>query len=453
MRKDLTLVRSFFIINIKDKKNMVDLSEYILEGIFDEISNTELTKQIVDGIKAWAKNIYKRGGRIKVDSKTGKITLPETWLEIQCPIPAAASFDIIKNTSIKLIDATDKDLLKFSNCRLDNTSKITIEGGTVSYLPKYMENVGEVGAFVNGDLDISEINNIGNLRISVRGNLTGCQHLKSVDTLSITGYDKKHIKDNFNNLTYSNKIRLCHVQNDAELFKNLKNLSSITFNKCSPVDISNIKHIQELKIEECEVFIPAYWPRNIDYVDLNNWDESFNITDLDLQNFPNISKMKYNGTKFNIDILKDKDALTALAALQYAAGKNSVSHAGRKSRGTAIPQEIIDYFIKNCKQVKYDNIDVGKEYFVMPVDWIRDTKYLKMYKISGRTILSELEKRFPFNTYRSYDVYGYSICHETWERGYASDTELRNTFTGEKPAYIFEINNKVEPLVDIIMDL
>jgi hypothetical protein len=89
----------------------------------------------------------------------------------------------------------------------------------------------------------------------------------------------------------------------------------------------------------------------------------------------------------------------------------------------------------------------------MPVSWIRETEYLKMYKLSGKTILSELEKRYPFNGYRSYDVYGYDSGHEEWTRGYASDIELRNAFTGEKPAYIFEINNKVEPLVDIIMDL
>lgn len=433
---------------------MINLDEYILESIFDEISTAQFTKQIIDEIKAWTKNIYKRNGRIKVDSKTGKITLPETWLEIPCPIPSAASFDIIKNATINFINATDEDLLKFSNCQIDNTSEIIIKRGTVSYLPKYMENVGEVSIFVDGDLDISEINNIGNLKIGVGGNLTGCQYLKSVNTLNIIGYGKKHIKDNFNNLINANEIELCEIQSDAKLFKNLKNLSSITFDKCSPVDISNIKHIQKLIIKECDEFIPTYWPRNINYVDLNNWDESFSITDLDLHNFPNISKMRYNGSDFNIDILKDKDALTALAALQYATGRNSVSHAERKPRSTVIPQEIIDYFIKNANQVKYDNINSNKKYFVMPVCWTRDTEYMKMYRISGKTILSELERRCPFD--RSYifpDVYGYDVSFKDWVHRYADDEELRNTFTGEKPAYIFEINNKVEPLVDIIMNL
>ena len=139
---------------------MIDLSQYILEGIFDEPTDTEFRKQIIDEIKVWSKNIYKRNGRIKVDSKTGKITLPETWMEIQCPIPQGASFDIIKNATINLINATDEDLLKFSNCQIDNTSEIIIKRGTVSYVPKYMENVGEVSVFVDGDLDISEINNI-----------------------------------------------------------------------------------------------------------------------------------------------------------------------------------------------------------------------------------------------------------------------------------------------------
>ena len=433
---------------------MIDLSQYILEGIFDEPSDAEFHKQIIDEIKAWAKTIYKRNGRIKVDSKTGKITLPETWLEIQCPIPSASSFDIIKNATINLINATDEDLLKFGNCQIDNTSEIIIKRGTVSYLPKYMENVGEVSVSVDGDLDISEINNIVNLRIEVSGNLTGCQYLQSVNTLNIKGCGKKHIKDNFNNLINANEIKLYAIQSDAKLFKNLKNLSSITFDKCSPVDISNIKHIQKLIIKECDEFIPAYWPRNINWVDLDNWDESFSIADLDLHNFPNISKMRYNGSDFNIDILKDKDALTALAALQYATGKNSTNYARRKPRSTVIPQEIIDYFIKNTNQVKYDNIDSSKEYFVMPVDWLRDTEYMKMYRISGKIILSELEKRYPFNRLSMFlDAYGYCVSFKDWKHGYASDTELYNTFTGEKPAYIFEINNKVWPLVDIIMNL
>ena len=164
--------------------------------------------------------------------------------------------------------------------------------------------------------------------------------------------------------------------------------------------------------------------------------------------------MRYNGSDFNIDIIKDKDALTALAALQYATGRNSVSHAERKPRSTVIPQEIIDYFIKNANRVKYDNIDSSKEYFVMPVNWLRDTEYMKMYRIRGKTILSELEKRYPFNpVYRICDVYGYDVSFKDWMHGYASDVELRNTFIGKKPAYIFEINNKVWPLVDIIMNL
>ena len=41
---------------------MINLSQYILEGIFDEPTDTEFRKQIIDEIKVWSKNIYKRIG-------------------------------------------------------------------------------------------------------------------------------------------------------------------------------------------------------------------------------------------------------------------------------------------------------------------------------------------------------------------------------------------------------
>ena len=38
-------------------KNMINLSQYILEGIFDEPSDTKLNKLAISAIKAWVKTI------------------------------------------------------------------------------------------------------------------------------------------------------------------------------------------------------------------------------------------------------------------------------------------------------------------------------------------------------------------------------------------------------------
>ena len=38
-------------------KNMINLSQYILEGIFDELSDTKLNKLAISAIKAWVKTI------------------------------------------------------------------------------------------------------------------------------------------------------------------------------------------------------------------------------------------------------------------------------------------------------------------------------------------------------------------------------------------------------------
>jgi hypothetical protein len=242
-----------------------------------------------------------------------------------------------------------------------------------------------------------------------------------------------------------------HVECDVNLFKNVNNIInkygisnghlSIEFKNCL-VDLSNItKYEGYITLGDLSDLKGEFLPKYIDTLEI--LDKNIRLEDLSNINLSNVDTLIVDSLgHINPLIVKDKEALKVYVNLcQFV-----------KNNGENIPQEVIDYFIKNTKQIKYNDVKNNEEYFVIPPDWCRKSKYETMYKIKGSVIINEITNKFhPFNVCSDYDCFGYVSIHDRWERKFGWDSDLVNTFVRGKDAYIFKINDKVKPLADSIM--
>ena len=105
---------------------MINLSQYILEGIFDEPSDAKFKKSAISAIKAWVKTIEKTNGRIKFDQENMKVILPSfSSFGISCPIPNSITLEIDGDnsrvyTNLTLKNATDDDIDKVKHLQTDS---------------------------------------------------------------------------------------------------------------------------------------------------------------------------------------------------------------------------------------------------------------------------------------------------------------------------------------------
>lgn len=434
---------------------MINLDKYILEGIFDEPSEAKLTKLAISKLKAWVKTIQKDGkGRVKFDQENMKVILPSrAHFDISCPIPNPITLEIDGDNSkyhtrLSLINATDDDIDKVKHLQM--RSKYLYDS--------YITHIPQEWSFIDGDIKIYDPNN--NIDLS---NLSEVENISIESTKKVKIFGIENIKAarhiQFKNITVDGIFKklketsmdMDHVECDVNLFKNVNNIInkwgisnghlSIKFEKCL-VDLSNItKYEGYITLGDLSDLKGEFLPKYVDTLKI--LDENIRVEDLSNINLSNVDTLIVDCLGYiNPLITKDKEALSAYINLCQSV----------KDRIERVPQEIIDYFVKNTKQIKYNDVKNNEEYFVIPHDWIRKSEYISMYKIKGSVIIDEITNAFhPFNTCFAYKHFGYDLGFDKWERGGGCGTDLVNTFVKGEDAYIFKINDKVKPLADSIM--
>lgn len=382
-----------------------------------------------------------------------KVILPShANFKISCPIPDSITLEIDGDnsrvyTNLTLKNATDDDIDKVKHLQTD--SKCLIDS--------YITHIPQEWSVMDGDFEIYNPNN--NIDLSNLSEVVD-MCIESTKKVKIFGIENikaaRHIR--FKNITVDGIFKklketsmdMDHVECNVNLFKNVNNIINkyggnkgqepIDFKKCL-VDLSNITRyegymtlgdISDLKRE----FLPKY----IDTLEI--LDENVKIEDLSDINLSNIDTLIVDCLgHINPLLVKDKEALKVYINF-YQFVKNNVK---------SIPQEIIDYFVKNTKQIKYNDIKNNEEYFVIPPHWANKSKYESMYKIKGSVIINEITNKFhPFNLCSDWEHFGVT-SYDGWERGRGWPGDLENTFVRGEDAYIFKINDKVKPLADSIM--
>lgn len=432
---------------------MKSFSEFIKESVFDEIPTAKLNKQLIDKVKVWVKTIDKSSGRIKFDQKNMKVLLPShACLTIPCPIPNSITLEIDDDnskyyTNLTLINATDDDIDKVKHLQMKSKS---LRNSYITHMPQEWSSI---------DSDISILNPNNNIDLSNLSEIRSI-YISSVKKVKIFGIENikvaRHIQ--FVNITVDGIFKklketsmdMDRVECDVNLFKNVNNIINkegkgqgpIKFEKCL-VDLSNItkyegdmwlRYISDLKGE----FLPKYIHT------LKILDENVGVEDLLNINLSNVDNLIVKCLNYiNPHILKDKEAVRIFVNF-YQFVKNN---------GESVPQEIIDYFVKNTKRIKYNDVKNNEEYFVIPHDWSNKSEYISMYKIKGSVIMDEItNKPSPFNVCNDYEYFGYMDWSHMWGSGEGWNDDLVNTFVKGEDAYIFKINDKVKPLADSIMN-
>ena len=383
-----------------------------------------------------------------------KVILPShANFEISCPIPNSITLEIDGDNSkyythLSLINATDDDIDKVKylqmRCKYLYNSYIT-------YIPQEW-------SVIDGDFEIYDPNN--DIDLSNLSEVVANMCIESTKKVKIFGVENikaaRHIQ--FKNITVDGIFKKLKetsmdmdcVECNVNLFKNVNNIINkyggkgqgpIKFEKCL-VDLSNITRYEGyMTLGDISDLKGEFLPKHIDTLKI--LDKNVKIEDLSDINLSNIDTLIVDCLgHINPLLVKDKEALKVYINFYQFVENNDKS----------IPQEIIDYFVKNTKQIKYNDIKNNEEYFVIPLDWVNKSKYELMYKIKGSVIINEITDKFhPFNTGNDWKYFGYMSIHDRWERGRGWPGDLENTFVRGEDAYIFKINDKVKPLADSIM--
>lgn len=348
---------------------MKSLYESILDDnifIVEKIQNSNINL-----IKDWVKNnINKSSGRVKVDNKTGLVTLPpKSNISITCPIPEIVKFADLEDCRLTLYKATDDDLAKFEGKIEDKIYSLTVRDSSITST-QFINSIYNVDlVFLNtSKLDISSIKEVGALSIIPNKNISisGCKNLSKVNKISLNGGENSiiTIKDDFSSVKNIDKVFFKHVKCDSTIFKNIKTADTIDLNYSSEIDLSSINKLKSLNLTTKHNFDTTLLPKSVDTLMV---DSNSSISDIELEYLPKTNYFRLNGQTINTEIFNDKEAIKVINSLNNALGERggmySVSY--KKPNSLVVPEEVIEYFKKNCKQVKPGELKPNKQYFII----------------------------------------------------------------------------------------
>ena len=361
---------------------MIDLNEYILESVFDEPSDAEFHKQMIDKVKAWVKTIEKYKGRAKFNSKTGKVTLPEGSVGIFCPIPEYVSFEDINVSNgdkLTIYNPSDNDLNKLSSLqyrRIEITGHIH-KRTSITHIPKNWDGLYELRLYgLNDDIDLSNLTQTISLDIRYIGNkinVSGIENIKRADYIVIDGGKYGvHIDGTFNKL-HEATINMTNVKCSPELFKKVK---KVTCARCDYgaelkdciIDLSNIGYMDQMKLTADDLK-SEFLPKKIDtlyiYGDINRIDILSGI-DSDINKIFIYDGDADKQSILNSNILKDKDSVNAILSLNKCLG--SRDYYCRRADSDKLPVELLEYFRKKAKEIEISEYKDNHHYILFSKD-------------------------------------------------------------------------------------
>ena len=353
------------------------LNEYLRESIKESIMDgmngiaKAQDKATIQGIKNWVKsNVSKDKGRIKIDSKTGEITLPDaSYINIKCPVVEGASFASFDPYSVWLTNPTESDLATIcGNIDRKNEYSLRLQYIELTSFPKELDGMsGElvIDTF-RKDIDFNDVN-LNLQKLNLDGANVTVSGTKNINLISKRDYNFFHmenvtLKDDFGTIDVpGTDITLKNVHGKKTVFKNLKHAESLTIINCSEFDLSkcDCKYLTLEGVDES--FDYGLLPKQIEYLRIET-SEDYDSFDLDK------IKSKVNGLQINgaaVDLKVSKEERDALHDF----------HCMDLDKVDEVPQRLIDYIAKNSKKVKdFDAMENGKSYLTISRSWHKEDK-------------------------------------------------------------------------------
>lgn len=353
---------------------MISLEKYIKESLLDKMGDLAKAqdKAIIQEIKNWVKtNIRKGSGRIKIDSKTGAVTLPSnTSINIHCPIANNVYFEEFEPESMWLFDATEEDLAAICG-KIDKKHEY---GLRLQYLeaktfPEELDGMsGELSIdTIRHDLDFNDIN----LHLSsfcIEGRDIKVAGTKNINIISSGNYDYFTISgvtmmDDLGVIDGpKSKLFLNKVRGKKTLLCNLKSINTLTLEDCSEFDLSkcDCNYLYLWGIDDS--FNYDFLPKKLNTLNIRTTEEysSFDLSKIKskVENLIiNDSQVDLNVSPEERNVLYDFGSMTA--------NKNKIDE---------IPQSLIEYIEKNAKSIKdFDGMTNGKDYITLSKSaWKKD---------------------------------------------------------------------------------
>lgn len=360
---------------------MISLAEYIKESLLDKMGDLAKAqdKAIIQEIKNWVKtNIRKGSGRIKIDSKTGAITLPSnTNIDIQCPVANNVYFEEFEPGNMWVSNATEEDIATI--CRkIDKKHEYTLrlQYLKAQSLPKELDGMrGELTIDeIRQDLDFNNINlYLSNFSIEGEGRnikVVGTKNIniisKNYDYLTISGVS---MMDDFG-VIYGPKAELSlnRVRGKKTLLHNLKNINKLTLKDCSEFDLSkcNCNYLYLWGIDDS--FNYDFLPKKLNTLNIKTTEEygSFDLSKIKSK----VEKLIINDSQVDLNVSPDeRNVLYDFGSM--IANKNKIDE---------IPHSLIEYIEKNAKSIKdFDGMTNGKDYITLSRSvFAKDSKKLEV---------------------------------------------------------------------------
>ena len=356
---------------------MKNLREYIEESLLDKMSDLAKAqdKAIIQEIKNWVKtNVRKGSGRIKIDSKTGVVTLPSnTSVNIQCPIASNVSFEEFEPESMWISSATEEDIATIcKNIDKKHAYTLRLQYLEAQTLPKELDGMcgGLTIGIIRHDLDFNDLNlHLSNFGIEGSNiKVTGTKNVniisKNYDYLTISGVsmmDDLGVIDGPKSDLSLNKVR-----GKKTMLRNLKNINKLTLKDCSEFDLSkcNCNYLYLWGIDDS--FNYDFLPKTLNTLNIKTTEayDSFDLSKIKSK----VEKLIINDAQVDLNVSSDERNIL------YDFGSMTANKVDE------IPNSLIEYIKKNAKSVKdFDGMANGKDYIILSRSiWGKDGKKLEV---------------------------------------------------------------------------
>ena len=340
---------------------MLSLNEYIKESLLDDEDNVikRADKSIIQEIKNWVKtNVSKLSGRIKINSKTGEVTLPDTAINIKCPILNGITFAAFEPTAVWMSYANEEDVAAVcKNIDKKHEYELRLQYTKLSQLPKELDGMsGELMIDVfKQDIDFGNIN-LNLSKLNLEGDNVKLSGTKNVNIIS-----KDSNYSTIDGVTLSDDFGTIDAPKSSLTLRDVKSKKSL---------LSGLKNIKTLGIDRCECPGLDLNKANCEYLRLDDIDESFNfdclpkkMTGLTLLTSEEYDEFDLNKIKTKIDYLNINGSTVDLNVSPEE--RDILYDMGQliNDKFDEIPQRLIDYIAKHSKQVEdFDAMKNGKSY-------------------------------------------------------------------------------------------
>lgn len=349
---------------------MLDLKEYIKESLLDDFDtmSKKQDKAFIQEVKNWVKsNVWKGSGRIKIDAKTGEVTLPSnTDIRITCPVMNGITFNSFEPCGIYMEKATESDIIAVcKNIDKKHEYYLELRYAELSNFPKELDGMSgaiEIDVLKN-NIDFNDVKlNLCKLHIDARNvNVSGTKNINIIESgyvhdLSLSGVN---MKDDLGIVDIPNgNITLRRITSKKTLFKGAKKIRNISIDNSSDVDLSkcSCEYLMLSGIDENYDY--SFLPKKIDNLIIKSAEDyhSFDLNKIK----SNVGKLIFNNAVVDLNMSpEERDVIYDVNKMKSFA----------KGEATEIPKSLIKYVAKHSKEIKdFDAMQNGKTYLTMCSD-------------------------------------------------------------------------------------